>query len=62
MVRDLEKNRTQEEGDPLVAKLRARLKEKEKALEVCICSFIIFCIHIEIQKYLKVQYVSDFSF
>ncbi|KAG1926239.1 CDK5 regulatory subunit-associated protein 2 isoform X5 [Pimephales promelas] len=33
MVRDLEKNRTQEEGDPLVAKLRARLKEKEKALE-----------------------------
>ncbi|XP_051734860.1 CDK5 regulatory subunit-associated protein 2 isoform X2 [Ctenopharyngodon idella] len=33
MVRDLEKNRTQEEGDPMMAKLRARLKEKEKALE-----------------------------
>ncbi|KAK2872302.1 hypothetical protein Q8A67_022199 [Cirrhinus molitorella] len=33
MVKDLEKNRTQEEGDPVVAKLRARLKEKEKALE-----------------------------
>ncbi|XP_050948435.1 CDK5 regulatory subunit-associated protein 2 isoform X2 [Labeo rohita] len=33
MVKDLEKNRTQEEGDPIVAKLRARLKEKEKALE-----------------------------
>ncbi|KAK7131585.1 hypothetical protein R3I94_016644 [Phoxinus phoxinus] len=33
MVRDLEKNRTQEEGDPMVAKLRTRLKEKEKALE-----------------------------
>ncbi|XP_067280226.1 CDK5 regulatory subunit-associated protein 2 isoform X3 [Pseudorasbora parva] len=33
MVRDLEKNKTQEEGDPMVAKLRARLKEKEKALE-----------------------------
>ncbi|XP_073680203.1 CDK5 regulatory subunit-associated protein 2 isoform X2 [Garra rufa] len=33
MVKDLEKNRTQEEGDPMVAKLRARLKEKEKALE-----------------------------
>ncbi|XP_016404095.1 myomegalin-like isoform X3 [Sinocyclocheilus rhinocerous] len=33
MVKDLEKNRTQEEGDPMVGKLRARLKEKEKALE-----------------------------
>ncbi|XP_026091054.1 CDK5 regulatory subunit-associated protein 2-like isoform X3 [Carassius auratus] len=33
MVKDLEKNKTQEEGDPIVAKLRARLKEKEKALE-----------------------------
>ncbi|XP_059381815.1 myomegalin-like isoform X3 [Carassius carassius] len=33
MVKDLEKNRTQEEGDPMVDKLRARLKEKEKALE-----------------------------
>ncbi|XP_073790384.1 CDK5 regulatory subunit-associated protein 2 isoform X11 [Danio rerio] len=33
MVRDLEKNRSQEEGDPMLAKLRARLKEKEKALE-----------------------------
>lgn len=42
MVRDLEKNRTQEEGDPMMAKLRARLKEKEKALEVCVSSFIVF--------------------
>ncbi|XP_043085814.1 LOW QUALITY PROTEIN: CDK5 regulatory subunit-associated protein 2 [Puntigrus tetrazona] len=33
MVKDLEKNRTQEEGDPIMGKLRARLKEKEKALE-----------------------------
>ncbi|KTG35978.1 hypothetical protein cypCar_00024135 [Cyprinus carpio] len=33
MVKDLEKNRTQEEGDPMVDKLRARLKEKEKAFE-----------------------------
>ncbi|XDV38204.1 hypothetical protein PO909_007662 [Leuciscus waleckii] len=33
MIKDLEKNRTQEEGDPMVAKLRTRLKEKEKALE-----------------------------
>lgn len=33
MVRDLEKNRSQEEEDPMLAKLRARLKEKEKALE-----------------------------
>uniref|UniRef100_A0A8C1BFP6 CDK5 regulatory subunit associated protein 2 n=1 Tax=Cyprinus carpio carpio TaxID=630221 RepID=A0A8C1BFP6_CYPCA len=33
MVKDLEKNKTQEEGDPMMAKLRARLKEKEKALE-----------------------------
>uniref|UniRef100_A0A671QCJ6 CDK5 regulatory subunit-associated protein 2-like n=1 Tax=Sinocyclocheilus anshuiensis TaxID=1608454 RepID=A0A671QCJ6_9TELE len=33
MVKDLEKNKTQEEGDPMLAKLRARLKEKEKALE-----------------------------
>ncbi|XP_051961433.1 myomegalin-like isoform X2 [Xyrauchen texanus] len=33
MVRDLEKNRTQDGGDVMVAKLRARLKEKEKALE-----------------------------
>lgn len=46
MVKDLEKNRTQEEGDPIVAKLRARLKEKEKALEVCDSSFV----------FLKVQY------
>lgn len=34
MVKDLEKNRNQEGGDAMVAKLRARLKEKEKALEV----------------------------
>lgn len=34
MVKDLEKNRHQEGGDVMVAKLRARLKEKEKALEV----------------------------
>ncbi|XP_073727650.1 CDK5 regulatory subunit-associated protein 2 isoform X4 [Misgurnus anguillicaudatus] len=33
MVKDLEKNRNQEGGDAMVAKLRARLKEKEKALE-----------------------------
>ncbi|XP_016128229.1 CDK5 regulatory subunit-associated protein 2-like isoform X6 [Sinocyclocheilus grahami] len=33
MVKDLERNRTPEEGDPMVGKLRARLKEKEKALE-----------------------------
>ncbi|XP_051537417.1 myomegalin-like isoform X2 [Myxocyprinus asiaticus] len=33
MVRDLEKNKTQDGGDIMVAKLRARLKEKEKALE-----------------------------
>ncbi|XP_056302871.1 CDK5 regulatory subunit-associated protein 2 isoform X2 [Danio aesculapii] len=33
MVRDLEKNKSQEEGDPMLAKLRTRLKEKEKALE-----------------------------
>ncbi|XP_042603548.1 CDK5 regulatory subunit-associated protein 2-like isoform X1 [Cyprinus carpio] len=33
MVKDLEKNKTHEEGDPMVDKLRARLKEKEKALE-----------------------------
>ncbi|KAI7795827.1 myomegalin [Triplophysa rosa] len=33
MVKDLEKNRNQEGGDAMVAKLRARLKEKEQALE-----------------------------
>ncbi|XP_073668675.1 CDK5 regulatory subunit-associated protein 2 isoform X5 [Paramisgurnus dabryanus] len=33
MVKDLEKNKNQEGGDAMVAKLRARLKEKEKALE-----------------------------
>ncbi|XP_051534202.1 CDK5 regulatory subunit-associated protein 2-like isoform X2 [Myxocyprinus asiaticus] len=33
LVRDLEKNKTQDGGDVMVAKLRVRLKEKEKALE-----------------------------
>ncbi len=49
MVKDLEKNRTQEEDDPMVGKLRARLKEKEKALEVCGSSFVLIYV-------LKVQY------
>lgn len=36
MVRDFEQNKSPGGNDSVVSKLRQRLKEKEKALEVCL--------------------------
>lgn len=38
MVRDLEQSKSSEGKDNVLSKLRQRLREKEKALEVCILS------------------------
>lgn len=35
MIRDLEQSKNPEGHDGILSKLRQRLKEKEKALEVC---------------------------
>lgn len=43
MVRDFEQNKSPGGNDTVVCKLRQRLKEKEKALEVCL--FFIECSH-----------------
>lgn len=42
MVRDFEQNKSPGGNDSVLSKLRHRLKEKEKALEVCLCFGEIF--------------------
>lgn len=42
MVRDFEQNKSPGSNDSVLSKLRHRLKEKEKALEVCLCFGEIF--------------------